>query len=371
MTEHIGPEPVFALVTGGGTGGHVYPALAVAEELVRRGHPRAAIRFVGSERGLEASAVPEAGFEIELLPGRGLRRSLRPAAIRDNVGALFGTLRAFGRAFRLVGRHRPRVVFGVGGYASLPCLLAARARRVPAVVHEQNAAPGLANRVGVRFGARAAVSLPGTPLRGAVVTGNPVRAAVAAAKRAPIVPPLVGIVGGSLGAGPLNDAALDLYDLWRARDDVAIRLVCGRRNEPECRKRLTALRRAGDVLAFELLGYDNEMEALYATATLLVCRAGAVTVAELSITGTPAVFVPLANAPDDHQTKNAQALVGVGAAVLIAQQDLTGAGLAECLDSLINGGQLEQMSAAARTLARPDAAARVATLVEEVAGAAA
>ena len=178
-------------------------------------------------------------------------------------------------------------------------------------------------------------------------------------------------MGGSLGAGPLNDAALDLYDRWRDRDDVAIRLVCGRRNEPECRKRLTALRRAGDVLAFELLGYDNEMEALYATAALLVCRAGAVTVAELSVTGTPAVFVPLANAPDDHQTKNAQALVGVGAAVLIAQQDLTGAGLAECLDSLINGGQLEQMSAAARTLARPDAAARVATLVEEVAGAAA
>lgn len=364
--------PVFALVTGGGTGGHVYPALAVAEELVRRGHPRASVRFVGSARGLEASAVPDAGFEIELLPGRGLRRSLRPAAIRDNVGALFGTVRAFGRAFRLVGRHRPRVVFGVGGYASLPCLLAARVRRVPAVIHEQNAAPGLANRVGVRFGAHAAVSLPDTPLRGAVVTGNPVRASVAAVRRAPITPPLVGIVGGSLGAGPLNDAALDLYDRWRDRGDVSVRLVCGRRNEPACTKRLGELRRARDVLAFELVGYDNEMEALYATAAVLVCRAGAVTVAELSVTGMPSVLVPLANAPDDHQTKNAQALVGIGAAVLVGEGELTGERLVECLDALLaDETRLDLMSTAARTLARPDAAARVATLVEEVAGAAA
>lgn len=361
----------FALVTGGGTGGHVYPALAVAEELVRRGHPRAAIRFVGSRRGLEATAVPEAGFAIELLPGRGIRRSLRPSALRDNAGALVGSVRAFARAFRIVGRLRPRVVFGVGGYASLPCMVAARLRRVPAVVHEQNAAPGLANRVGVRLGARAAVALPETPLRGAVITGNPVRSGVATVRRAPVHPPLVVIVGGSLGARRLNDAALGLAGCWRERADVALHHVTGPRDYDRCLDAVRAARSDGDALTYDLVGYEDHMERLYGTASLFVCRAGAVTIAELAVTGMPAVLVPLPGSPDDHQTRNAASFAKAGGGVVVGDAELDGPRLAAELDALLaDAARLATMASSARQLARPDAAARVADLVEEVARAA-
>jgi undecaprenyldiphospho-muramoylpentapeptide beta-N-acetylglucosaminyltransferase len=361
-------ESVFALVTGGGTGGHVTPALAVAEELVRRGHPRTDIRFVGSRRGMEASAVPAAGFAIDLLPGRGVRRSLGLRALRDNAGALLGTVGAFGRALRLVGRLRPRVVLGVGGYASLPCVVAARLRGIPTVVHEQNRAPGLANRVGVRLGARAVTSLPDTPLRGAVVTGNPVRREVAAARRAPASPPMVAIVGGSLGAVRLNDAGLALYDRWRTRTDVVVHHVSGRRNYEECRRRLDMQRRTDDVLVYELVAYEDRMELLYERASLLVCRAGAVTVAELAVTGTPALLVPLPGAPDDHQTRNAESLVSAGAAVLVVDDDLDGDRLdAELTALLATPERLHVMGEAARSCGRPDAAARVADVMEGIA----
>ena len=173
-------KEVFAVVAGGGTGGHVYPALAVADELVRRGHPADSLRFLGSARGLEAQAVPAAGYAIALLPGRGWRRSLAPGALVQNVRTAVDTLVAVWRAIGLLRRWRPRVVFGVGGYAAAPAVLAARLRGIPVVVHEQNAAPGVVNRLAVALGARAAVSLPGTELRGALVTGNPVRAEIAA-----------------------------------------------------------------------------------------------------------------------------------------------------------------------------------------------
>jgi UDP-N-acetylglucosamine--N-acetylmuramyl-(pentapeptide) pyrophosphoryl-undecaprenol N-acetylglucosamine transferase len=225
--------------------------------------------------------------------------------------------------------------------------------------------------VGVRLGAPAAVSLPGTPLRNAVVTGNPVRAALTDLERAPVTPPLVVVVGGSLGAGRLNEAALGLYDAWRARTDVAIRHVCGPRNHVDVASRLHALERADDALDYTLLAYDDHMERCYAAASVFVCRAGAVTVAELAATGTPAVLVPLPGAPDDHQTRNAETLVEAGAGLLVADVALDRAYLAEVLDRLLaDRAELARMGAAARTVARPDAAARVADLVEEVARAA-
>jgi undecaprenyldiphospho-muramoylpentapeptide beta-N-acetylglucosaminyltransferase len=363
------PGDTFAFVTGGGTGGHVYPALAIADALVERGHPRGSIRFVGARRGLEATAVPDAGYEVELLGGRGLRRSMRPRAIAANVGAVFGLVGAFARAFHLVGRHRPRVVLGVGGYASFPCILAARLRRVPAVVHEQNAAPGLANRWAVRLGAHAAVSLPGTPLPGAITTGNPVRAAMTTVRRRPdSAPALVAVVGGSLGAGRLNDAALGLYGRWRGRSDVSIRHVAGPRGYDGCMERLTALRRGTDTLTYELVRYEDDMPALYARTTVLVGRAGAVTCAELAVTGTPSVLVPLPGAPDDHQTRNAEALVTAGAAVLVPDGELDGERLdAEIQVLLDDPARLDAMSEGAGSVGRPDAAARVADLVEETA----
>ncbi|HMF81891.1 MAG TPA: undecaprenyldiphospho-muramoylpentapeptide beta-N-acetylglucosaminyltransferase [Acidimicrobiia bacterium] len=360
-----GDGEVFAVITGGGTGGHVYPALALANELVSRGHARDTIRFVGARRGLEARVVPEAGYAIDLLPGRGFRRRLAVA----NVGAAWDDLRALVQARRVVARAEPLVVVGVGGYASLPSLVAARLRRIPTVVHEQNAAPGLANRIAVRIGARAAVSLPGTPLRGAVLTGNPVRAEVAAVRRAPDPShPLVTVFGGSLGAGTINDAVLGLYDRWRDRSDVTVHHVTGPRNEESCAAHLAALRRPTDRLDYALVGYEEHMERLYSRTAVAVCRAGAVTVAELAAAGIPAVLVPLPGAPGDHQARNAETLVHAGAAIAVADADCDAARIdSELRGLLADPTRLDDMAVAARSLGRPDAVARLADLVEEAA----
>jgi UDP-N-acetylglucosamine:LPS N-acetylglucosamine transferase len=250
------------------------------------------------------------------------------------------------------------------------------------------------NRVAVALGARAAVSLPGTALRGATVTGNPVRAEIAALGEAAAdggaaehpgpdasapVPPApgrsgprrrVGVFGGSLGAGRINDATLGLAERWRDRTDVSIRHVAGRRDYQRCVDHRTAARRADDHLAYELVEYEDDMPGLYRTSDVVVTRAGAVTVAELAVSGTPAVLVPLPGAPSDHQSANAAAMVQAGAAVALRDADCEPDRLAEALDALLTAPErLAQMRAAARTLAMPDAAARVADLVEEAAGA--
>jgi UDP-N-acetylglucosamine--N-acetylmuramyl-(pentapeptide) pyrophosphoryl-undecaprenol N-acetylglucosamine transferase len=356
---------VFALITGGGTGGHVYPGLALAEALVARGHDRSSIHWVGSARGVEATVVPDAGYAIDLLPGRGLQRRLT----LENVGVATGNAAAVRRAAGLVRRLRPGVVVGVGGYASLPCLLAARLAGVPTVVHEQNAAPGLANRIAVALGARAAVSLPGTPLRGAVLTGNPIRAAVAGVQRHPSPErPLVAVFGGSLGARRINRAALGLYAQWRDRPGVAVHHVTGPAGYRDGVEGLAAARRPGDTLEYRLVRYEDDMPGLYAACTVAVCRAGATTVAELAAAGVPSVLVPLPGAPGDHQTRNALALVEVGAAVLVPDAECDGARLAGELDALLAvPSRLQAMGTAARAVARPDAADRLADLVEATA----
>lgn len=360
----------YALISGGGTGGHVFPALALAEELVARGHARDELRFVGAQRGLEATAVPAAGFVIDLLPGRGLERSLTPRSLARNLRTACATVVAIGRALALVRRLRPRVVVGVGGYASLPALLAATAWRVPRMVHEADAHPGLANRIAVRLGARPAVTVPGTALRGAVVTGNPIRPAIARVRPAPVVPPMVAVIGGSLGARTVNRAVLGLYDRWRDRSDVTIHHVSGTRDYEECVAMLDAARAAGDALEYRLVPFEEHMEVVYTDASVVVSRAGGMT-AELTAIGVPSVLVPLPGAPGDHQTRNAETLVAAGAAVMIADAALDAARLdAELTALLADPAGRRAMADAARALGRPDATARFADLVEEVAGAA-
>jgi undecaprenyldiphospho-muramoylpentapeptide beta-N-acetylglucosaminyltransferase len=356
-------EPVYALFTGGGTGGHTYPAVAVAQELVRRGHPSDSLRFVGGSRGIEGRVVPEAGFAIDLLPGRGLQRRLSWA----NVEAVWGALVAFVRAFALVRRYRPQVVVGFGGYASLPCVAAARALGVPTLVHEQDAAPGLANRIGVRLGARPAVSLPDTPLPGATLTGNPVRSSILTVERvAARDPALLAVFGGAQGARTVNRAAAGCYERWRDRRDLTVHHVCGPRNLDECETALAAQRRDGDALGYELVGYEPHMEDLLARATLAVCRSGAGTVAELTVVGVPSVLVPLPGSPSDHQARNAHTLEQAGAAVVVRDEECDPARLDQVVSGLLGEpDQLERMGKAARGLGRPDAAARVADLVEE------
>jgi len=345
----------------------VYPALALADALVARGHDRASLHFVGARRGLEARAVPDAGYRIDLLPGRGVQRRLAWA----NVGALWENVQAFASAYGIVRRHRPRVVVGVGGYASLPCVIAARVRvrRVPVVVHEQNAAPGLANRIAVRLGAKAAVGLEGTPLRGATVVGNPVRPEILAVVRSPRTDRIeIAIFGGSLGARRLNDAALGLYERWRDRADVAIHHVAGPRDHDRCRAQLDAMRRVDDTLEYRLVAYESDMPALYARAHVAMTRAGAVTVAELAAVGLASVLVPLPGAPGDHQGANARAMVAVGGAQLIEDAACTADVVADILEPLVADPLVcAEMGVKATTLARPDAADRLAQIVEAVA----
>lgn len=363
---------VFALIAGGGTGGHVLPAIAIGRALVERGHPRPDILFVGSARGMERRLVPAAGFEVVLLPGRGVAR--RPTLA--NVGALAGIASAIGRAVALVRRLRPAVVVSVGGYASVPCVVAAALWGVPTVVAESNAVPGLANRLAARVAAVSAVAFPGTPLPRAVVTGNPVRPemvavdrspAARAAARAELGLPLgarvVAVSGGSLGAGRINTAVVGLARLWAARSDVAIRHVVGERDAAALAEARPEAVPGG--LRYQQIRFEDRMDRMYAAADLVVHRAGASTVAEVTAAGMPSVLVPLPGAPGDHQTANARRLEAAGAAVVVPDAELDTARLADVLDGLLTDpSRLAAMSVAAASLARPDAAAEVAALAE-------
>ena len=362
----------FAVVAGGGTAGHVQPALDVGRALVQRGHPPGSIHYVGSTRGIEARLVPAAGFGLTLLPGRGIERRLS----RANLESVAGLAAAIGRSIRLVARRRPAVVLSVGGYAGLPPALAAVLLRVPLVVAESNAVPGAANRVAGRFAAAAAVSFEGTPLPRAVVTGNPVRAEVLAvdrstegrgAARAELQLPsgrtVVAVFGGSLGALRINQATLALVESWASREDVTIYHVVGRRDWQDISSRAAALEL--DPGLYRPVEYEERMPTLYAAADLAVCRAGATSVAELAVVGLPAILVPLPGAPGDHQTANARTMAEAGAAVSLPDSECAGPRLAGEIDGLLGDrDRMAAMGRRAKHVGRPRAAEDVAALVE-------
>lgn len=369
------PDPAWAVIAGGGTGGHVVPAIAIGQALTGRGHPAETIHFVGSSRGLEARMVPAAGFGVTLLPGRGIARRLS----KDNVGAVAGLLRAFFTAVLLMRRLRPAVAVAVGGYASAAAAVAAVLWRIPLIVAEQNAVPGLANRLAGRFAAACAVSFEGTPLPRAVVTGNPVRPEVvmadtspegrAAARSALGIRPdavVVAVAGGSLGARRINTAVVELAGRWVDRSGLCIRHVVGRRDFPE----MARLRPApvAEGLDYQQIEFEDRMHLLLAAADVTIQRAGASTVAELTVIGVPSILVPLPGAPGDHQTQNALRLADAGAAVLVPDSELDADRLEQELGRLIgNQADRQRMAEAARRLGRPDAAERVAALVERYA----
>jgi UDP-N-acetylglucosamine--N-acetylmuramyl-(pentapeptide) pyrophosphoryl-undecaprenol N-acetylglucosamine transferase len=308
------------------------------------------------------------------VPPRGYRTAWIRAKAARGKGLLqklllpANLLFSFWESARLIRRLKPDVVLGLGGYVAFPGGMMASLLNRPLALHEQNAIPGLANRVLSTVSDKVMVAFPDT-LKPAEWTGNPVRSEIAATRRAPDAGvPVVAVFGGSLGSVRINDAALALYDRWRDRADIAVHHVTGPRNYEECMARLTALRRPGDALRYELVAYEEHMEQLYARTTVAVCRAGAVTVAELAAAGVPAVLVPLPGAPGDHQTRNAEALAAADAAVVLPDHECDGDRLeAEVTALLADPARLESMSEAARGLARPDAAARLADLVEEVA----
>ncbi len=375
------PGPIWAVIAGGGTAGHVLPGLAVARALVERGHPASSIHFVGAERGIEATLVPGAGFDITLLPGRGIQRRLT----WDNVAAVWGLIRATVLAVGLVRRTRPHVVLALGGFASAACALAAVLWRVPLVVADQNARAGAANRMVARFARACAVPFPETDLPRAEVTGNPVREEILAVGRdrdragargvlgLPADADVVVVFAGSLGSRRLNQATYGAVERWasgRRPRPLALYHVVGARDwddrPPHARDGLPA----GSGVDYRAVRYEDRMDLVLAAADLAVCRAGGTTVAELAVIGVPSVLVPLPIATRDHQTANAGPLVRAGAAVLVPDDELDADRLAVEVERLLDGpsagadATLDDMASAARSLGRPDAAAAVASLLE-------
>lgn len=362
----------YALIAGGGTAGHVQPAIAIARAFAEMGYSPGAVHLVGSERGIESRLVPAAGFPLTLLPGRGIQRKLS----LQNLRSVFQLVVACARAIRLVRDLRPRVLVSVGGYASVPCALAAVLRRVPIVVAEQNAAPGLANRLVGRFAKACAVSFEGTPLPRAVVTGNPVRSEIAAIDRARDAEAarikldvyagrkVVLIFGGSLGAWRINQAALAAVRRWAGRTDLHVRHIVGRRDWQEVTAKPPVP--PTSPLRYQAVEYDDDMPTSLAAADLVVCRSGSSTCFELLAAGLPSVLVPSPNVTADHQTANARHMVAAGAAVMIPDGELTGDRLVEVVDArLSDPAGLDRMGAAARFASQPHAAHHIADLARK------
>ena len=365
-------SPVWAVIAGGGTAGHVHPGLAVARALVRRGHEPETIHFVGSARGVERDLVPAAGFELTLLPGRGIKRQLS----WQNLSSGWGLVQAVAQAAGLLRRLRPAVVLGLGGYASVPCALAARLLKIPLVVSEQNAVPGLANRLAGRWARASAVSFPSTKLPRAMLTGNPVREEVqrvnrdndrSAARAALEVGEgrrLVVVASGSLGAARINRAVFEAVHHWADREDLAVHHVIGRRDWQELAHLRPDLSHAA--LDYTAVEYEMDMPKVYAAADLVVGRAGASSVAELAVLGLPSVLVPLPGAPGDHQTANAAHLAAVGGAVVVPDAEMDGTRMVEEVDALLRvPGLLGAMGQEAAGVGRRDADNRVADLLEQ------
>ena len=360
------------VVAGGGTGGHLYPGIAVARELLRR-VPEAQVTFAGTARGIETRVVPREGFTLDLLRSTGLKGTSPVALAR---GLLLLPMSAID-AWRILSRRTPDVVMGVGGYSSGPVVLAAILRRIPTLVLEQNAVPGLTNRLLARAVDAAAVTFEETVTyfgRRGIVTGNPVRAeffdaqagnqpAPAAARGA--AAPRVLIFGGSQGAHAINMAMVEAAPKLAAHPGgLAITHQTGERDLAHVRDEY---RRAGLEARVEpfLFAMDREVKA----ADLVVSRAGATTLAELTAAARPALLIPLPTAADDHQRKNAEVLARAGAAEVIDQRVLTGDRLADRIIALVaDAPRRAQMAQAARAFARPDAARAIADKVLELAG---
>lgn len=361
--------PLRVLIAAGGTGGHIFPGLAVARELQRR-DPEVAILFVGTARGLETRVVPGEGFPLELIDVAGLKRVGVTRALRS----LAQLPRSLWQARALIRRFRPDVVIGVGGYASGPVMLWAVLSGLPTMVIEPNAYPGFTNRLLARWIRRAAIGFPeaASYFHGkAVVTGNPVRPEFFHIAEQNRPGARTGgafhllIVGGSQGAHAINQAVIAvLPPLLEKYRQLTVTHQTGERDWTWARLAYESIegRERLHVRAF----IDHMAEEV-ARADLIICRAGAMTVAELTAAGKPAILIPLPTAADDHQRKNAEALGRQGAARCLLQSELTPERLMEEISAfLANPHRLTTMAEASRRLARPDAARKIVDLVYEL-----
>ena len=350
------------MMAGGGTGGHVIPAIAVARELRGRGHRPI---FVGTSTGFEARLVPQAGFEIGYIQIGGLNRVGAAQVLRTLVQLPLSLAKAVG----LLRRYRPAAVFSMGGYAAGPMVVAAAANRVPIVAMEPNAMPGLVSRRIGRFVARALLGFPETarwfPKGRSEVTGLPVRPEFFAVVPKPREQTLnVLITGGSQGSRTLNEAGRAAWPLVRSAN-VPVRFI-HQTGAAACEDLAREFSTAG--IDGEVTPFIQDMAAVFARVDLVVCRAGAGAIAELAAAGKPSILVPLPFAADDHQLHNAQAFERAGAARIVLDREMNGQRLVEEIQKLAAvPGVLEEMGRSARSLAHPGAAQRAADVLEEVA----
>ncbi len=355
-----------AILAGGGTGGHVIPALAIANQLKKTYD--AEVLFIGTARGIENRLVPAAGYPLQLVRVGALKN----VSLTTRLKTAFDLPRAVWDAGRMLNEFAPDVVIGVGGYASGPAMLAAVMKHIPTLAFEPNVVPGFANRVVAKFVSGAAVHFEETAkyFRHAEVTGVPVRQAFfeIAPKRGG--PPTLLVFGGSQGAHAINEAMIRcLPVLQREAPGIHVIHQTGERDYNDALAAYGSRSESAARFTFEVSKFIEDMPAAFARADLVVCRSGASTVAEIAAAGKPAVFVPFPRAADDHQRINAEALARQGAAVVVEESKLEGVWLAETIAALLQDSQrLQQMSHAARELAHPNAARDIATMAAKVAG---
>jgi UDP-N-acetylglucosamine--N-acetylmuramyl-(pentapeptide) pyrophosphoryl-undecaprenol N-acetylglucosamine transferase len=369
------------LIAAGGSGGHVFPGLALGRALTER-DPTAMVRFAGTSRGIESRAVPEAGFPIDLLPILPLFRRLAA----ETVAAPFAAVRGALAGERIIRRHRFDVVCGMGAYVTLPVAVAAWRAGVPVVLHEQNAVPGIANRLAARIAqtvalgvAEAASAFP-VPVERTVMVGNPVRPELVSLDRATLRERAVAafhldparrtllVFGGSGGAGGINQALIAATSHWPKPDTIQVLHACGRGFEDEVGAAWAAADPAGHGLAVHVVPFIDRMDLAYAAADLALTRAGASTIAELTAAAVPAVIVPLSGSTADHQAANARTVAVAGGAVVVDAGDLGGPSLAALAVRLLHDPErLAAMSRGMRGMARPAAAEELAGLVMEAA----
>lgn len=348
------------VLAGGGTGGHVIPALAIATQL--KNEYGAECLFIGTARGIENRLVPAAGFRLQLVQVGALKN----VSLATRVKTMFDLPRAILASSRMIREFGADVVVGVGGYASGPAMLAANLRGVPTLAFEPNVVPGFANRVVARWASAAAVHFQETCryFPNCRVTGVPVRPAFFAIHRnSGEGRPTLLVFGGSQGAHAINQAIVEsLPGLCARVPQVRIIHQTGERDFAETQ---AAYQRAG--VAAEVSKFIDDMPAAFAQADLLVCRSGASTVAEITAAGQPAVFVPFPRAADDHQNVNAQALQRAGAAIVVEESKLEAAYLVDTIATLLDDRpRLHRMSEAARALAHPNAVGEIASMVKQL-----
>ena len=360
------------IISGGGTGGHIYPALAIADEIKRR-HPDCAIRFVGAEGRMEMEKIPQAGYPIDGLWITGIERKLLS---KKNLSFPFRIVSSLLKARRILKEHRPDAVAGVGGFASGPLLFIASRMGIPTLIQEQNSFPGVTNKLLAKRAKSICTGFPGMerwfPAERTVHTGNPLRAVLGSqetSREAALhhfelnnAQPTVFIMGGSLGAKSMNDGVAKALASWSEKG-YNVLWQTGKRFAAENEQ----LVRAQGWNTVKVLGFIDRMDYAYAAADLIVSRAGAMSIAELALIGKATVFVPSPNVSEDHQTHNARSLTDSGAALLLPDSEVRTALEATVIELMDDADHREKLGAAIRTFARPRAASDVVDQLERIA----